>query len=343
MKRKIITIASIICMIALFVIAAIAVSRSHTITLNSADAVGNTAGNLYNGGLFCEDEGYVYFVNPYDNNALYRMKSDESDMTKLVSTQVGSINAAGDYVYYYQQGIGSGEGFGYMFNATGVYRLSKKNTSKISCLDKIFGSNVVLAGNSLYYNVSAENGTFLKKVGIDGKNPQIILNNPVVPACVDDLTLYYQNTKDDLHLMAINTISDSVSVISTEDIYMPVVEGNIVYGIDIHNDYALIRMDLTTGEKTTLDATRTDMLNVSEQYIYYQTSGDSPQFKRISKDGSRMEIIENGAYNSISITSRYVYFRQYGSDVPVYKIPLDADLNVSTFDAALNAAVKENQ
>ena len=102
-------------------------------------------------------------------------------------------------------------------------------------------------------------------------------------------------------------------------------------------------MDLTTGEKTTLDDTRTDMLNASPQYIYYQTSGDNPQFKRISKDGSYMEVIADGAYNTIQTTSKYVYFLKFGSSVPVYRIPLDGPIDISTFDAALQAAAQQNK
>lgn len=343
MKRKVITILSILCIAALCIGTAVAISSNHKIKLNPDYVVGNTAGNLYNGGTFCEDDEYVYFSNAYDNGALYRMRPDESDMKKLVSTQVSSINSGGDYLYYYQQSIGSGEGFGYMFNATGIYRVSKKNPAKNTCLDKIYGSNVVLSGNSLYYNISAENGTFLMAKSTDGKSSQTILTNPILPACVDNNTLYYQNTKTDLHLMAVNTLTNQVFQVSSEDIYMPIVEGNTLYGIDIHNNYALIRMDLTTGEKTTLDDTRTDMLNVSPQYIYYQTSGDTPQFKRISKDGSYMEVIADGAYNTIQTTSKYVYFLKFGSSVPVYRIPLDGPIDISTFDAALQAAAQQNK
>ena len=345
MKRKVITIVSIICIAALCTGAAIAVSVSHKIPLNPAGTVGNTAGNLYNGGIFCEDEDYVYFANPYDNGSLYRMKPDETDMSKLVSTQVCSINSGGDYLYYYQKSIGSGEGFGYMFNATGIYRVSKKNTSKNVCMDRMFGSNVVLADNFLYYNVSAEDGTYLKKISTDKKETETLLTNPIVPACVDNSILYYQNTKTDLHLMGMNLANDSVSQILADDtdIYMPIVEGNELYGIDIHNNYALVRIDLSTGEKTVLDETRTDMLNLSDQYVYYQTSGDNPQFKRISRDGSQTDIIADGAYNTINLTSKYVYFIQFDSEVPVYKIPLDGDLTISTFDAALQASIEANK
>ena len=100
MKRKVITILSILCIIVLFIAAAAGVHLSHTISENPPGTVGNTAGNLYNGGLFCEDknDGCVYFSNPYDGGALYRMSPDETDMEKLVTTQVQRINSAVKYL-----------------------------------------------------------------------------------------------------------------------------------------------------------------------------------------------------------------------------------------------------
>mgnify|MGYP000803329575 FL=1 len=38
---------------------------------NDPNLAGNTAGNINNGGLFCEYNGYIYFSNPYDDGALY--------------------------------------------------------------------------------------------------------------------------------------------------------------------------------------------------------------------------------------------------------------------------------
>ena len=52
MKRKVITILSILCIAALCIGTAVAISSSHKIKLNPDYVVGNTAGNLYNGGDF---------------------------------------------------------------------------------------------------------------------------------------------------------------------------------------------------------------------------------------------------------------------------------------------------
>ena len=81
------------------------------------------------------------------------------------------------------------------------------------------------------------------------------------------------------------------------------------------------------------------MFNVSDQYIYYQTAGDTPQLKRVSKDGSSSEVVADGAYNSINLTSQYAYFTKFGAETPVYKTPVNGVISVTTFDAAKQAAL----
>ena len=87
---------------------------------NPPGTTGNTAGNLNNGGLFCEDEGIVYFSNAYDNNSLYSMNPDETDVKKLSNAQVYSINAAGNFLYYYQAASSASDQFSSMFRTKGV-------------------------------------------------------------------------------------------------------------------------------------------------------------------------------------------------------------------------------
>lgn len=339
MRNKIIALVAVLCIVALFTVSAIATHIRNTVPENPTGTVGNTSGNLYNGGMFCENDGYVYFSNPYDNNALYRMRPDESDMERLITTQTGSINADSKYLYYYQSGSGSGSGFGFIISSSGVYRAEKNNPKNLTCLDRILGKYVVLADNTVYYTCSGDTLT-LNKIDTDGENKEIFLDADILPASIQNSTFYYTNNKNDLHLMALDLNTGSARQILTEDIYMPIVEGSIVYGIDIHDNYSLIRINMTDGTKTVLDSSRTDILNVTDNYIYYQTSGDTPQLKRIYKDGSNMEVVADGVYNTIHATSEYVYFTGFGSTIPVYKTPVSGTVNVTTFDAAAAAALE---
>lgn len=343
MKKRIITAAISVCAIALLTISYVSSVKSHTIPKNDDNAIGNTAGNLYNGGYFCENDGYVYFSNPYDNYALYRMKPDETEIEELVTTQTKCINAMGNYIYYYQFGSGNGEGFGYVIDMNGVYRAPKRNPKNGSCLDKIHLDTMLLYGNNLYYDANDSSGVYLKKTAIDNKNSQAITDYKLTAVCgSENGKIYFNNTSTDFHLCALDTSTSQITDVLSEDVYQPIVEDNTVYCIDIHNNYALVKYNLSTGEKTILDnSTRVDMFNVSANYIYYQTSGDVIEFRRIPKAGGTYEVIADGAYNTINITSQYVYFKQFQSEVPVYKIPVDGSLTITTFDAAKDAIAKK--
>ena len=61
---------------------------------------GNTAGNLYNNGLFCERDGMVYFSNPNDSHYLYSMDLQTGETEKLYEDIASFINADDRYVYY---------------------------------------------------------------------------------------------------------------------------------------------------------------------------------------------------------------------------------------------------
>jgi len=340
MKKKVITTVCILC--AVLFIAGLAVFQylSNRVPQNPSGTVGNTAGNLYNNGLFCENDGYVYFANAYDSSSLYRMRPDESEMEKLAYTEVTSLNADGKYLYYYQGGSGSGTGLGFMLSTTGIYRVNKHKPGDALCLDRVNGKYVLLADNDIYYTCSSDEVS-LKKASIDGKNKETLLELDILPVSVQNSTFYYLNNEGNLHLMALDLRTKTSRQVLAEDVYMPIIEGNTVYGIDIHDNYSLISLNVTDGSKTKLDNGRIDLINVTDSYIYYQTSGNTPQLKRIRRDGSGMEVVAEGSYSNINATSQYVYFTQFGSETPIYKTPAFGPVNVTTFDRASQAAIAE--
>ena len=83
--RTVLVIVIIIAIIGLLVLVRALGDRSVLIPENDPATIGNTPGNLYNGGTFCEADGKVYFSNPYDGGTIYVMNSDQTDIRKLVS------------------------------------------------------------------------------------------------------------------------------------------------------------------------------------------------------------------------------------------------------------------
>jgi hypothetical protein len=336
-KSKVILIIGIILIILLLAGASILYHFKTRVPTNPDGTVGNTSGNVYNGGLFCESDGYVYFSNPYDSDSLYRMRPNETEVTSFVASAMKSLNADSKYIYCYRDGTGSGTGLGYLFAMSGIYRISKSDPSDAKCLDRISGEYVLLANNDVYYTCD-DGGLTLKKVSTDGKNIETVLDLDIMPVSVQNSTFYYINNEDNLYLMSYDLKTKTSRRVLQEDIYMPIIEGDTVYGIDIHDDYSLVAVSLLDGSKVKLDGDRTDMINVADDYIYYQTSGDTPQLKRIRRDGTDMAVVADGAYNNINTTSQYVYFTKYNETTPVYHTSEYGPIDVTTFTAAEKAA-----
>jgi hypothetical protein len=332
---KLIVIIAIVCILLILAGAYALYYYKNRVPKNPTGTVGNTSGNIYNGGLFCESDGYVYFTNPYDSGSLYRMLPDESEITSFIASQMTCINADSNFIYCYREGSGSGTGLGYLFAMSGIYRIRKSDPSDATCLDRVDSKYVILADNNVYYT-STDEGTSLKKVSIDGKQIETLLELDILPVSVQNSTFYYMNNEDSLHLMAYDLDSERSYQVLGEDVYMPIIEGNTVYGIDVHDGYSLIRLDVSTDTKTVLDSDRTDMLNVANDYIYYQTSGDNPQLKRVKRDGSGLEVVADGAYHNINATSEYVYFTDYDSETPIYHTSEYGPVNVSSFTPKAN-------
>lgn len=305
---------------------------------NPAGTVGNTAGNLNNGGLFCEDENKVYFANAYDNYTLYSMNPDETEIVKLSDARVSSLNAAGNYLYYYQSSTGGSDNFASMFRIDGLYRCKKNGKSSL-CLKRVPVPSLSLVDNTVFYqSYSTKKGTSLCRIDIDKQNYEEIADYVINPASVQDGRIYFGGTQGDHYLYALDADNNGISVIYPGNVYNPVVEGDYVYYMDISSDYRLCRYSLSTQTAEVLTNDRLDFFNVAGDMIYYQKSdAREPALKRIRIDGSGEEVVSQGIYENINITSKYVYFNLYDEPIPVYRTPVNGPVQVSTFIAAEDA------
>lgn len=315
---------------------------SSRIPMNDELITGNTPGNLNNGGYFCEMDGRVYFANAYDNFALYSMNPDETDLVKFNDGAVSSINAAGNFLYY-SQSSGSTEsgGIGSAVHISGIYRSNLKGKSVVS-LDRCNIVSMQLCGNYLFYEkYDKQVGTSLTKVRIDKKDMQTVAEGIINPNCCVNGKIYYNGTAEDHYLHALDVSTGRDAVIWQGNIWNPIVQGNYVYYMDVGEDYRLCRYNLTSSVVEVLTNDRIDMFNVYDNYIYYQvSSADSPALKRMLTDGSSQELVREGVYQNINITSEYVYFNSFNESTPVYKTYTYGPVNVTTFDAAREAALQ---
>ncbi|MCR5848139.1 MAG: DUF5050 domain-containing protein [Lachnospiraceae bacterium] len=323
----------------LFAVSFSIVSRyPNKVPKNPQGTVGNTAGNIYNQGLFCENDGKVYFANSYDSGSLYSMNPDETEVKKILNAKVQYINVAGKYIYYYMADSSTSTGLGFLRRVMGINRCKKNGRSGVT-LTRDPSLEMILIDNSIYFlDYDKVKGVHLSKMSTDGKNDIDLSNSIINPAGVYGDVIYFTNNESNHFLMILDTADDSITEYVRINMWNPIRMGNYIYFMDIDHNYRLCRYSISDENVEILTKDRVDCFNLNTDYIYYQKNdAKNPCLKRITIDGSSEEIIKSGNYTAINLTDRYVYFQPFENNTITYKTPAYGSINVTEFDAAISA------
>lgn len=326
MKRSTKFIITGIIVLSAIICAGVYYGNSRKAKPNSIDATGNTAGNLLNGGLFCEYNGKIYFANPYDHNYLYVMDSDCSNARMLNSDSVAYLNIYNDKIYYVKNNF-SDETIGTIFRSQlfGVFEsdLNGENTEK---LYSDLSGTISICGNYLYYqHYDDKTALTLHKIQLDTKKDTLVSHTPHNPSSVDNARIYFSNTDNKNVISCIDPSTDYISTFYEANSYMASSNGNYIYYIDIAKDYSLVRLNKNTKTIELLYGKKNSKVinyNIYGNKIFFQLEGDdNPGLYRMNSDGTQVEYIATGDLTNIHCTSQYTFFQYYDNQGVLYRIP----------------------
>lgn len=318
MKKNVITIIVSLLIICSLVAGVYFIQKSKSIPDNAPETLGNTSGNLNNEGLFCESDGYIYFANVYDNHYLYKMKSDGTEIERLMDVPVAYINAGGDYLYFYYADQGEAKFMGVSGNMRGIYRLEKSGDSELVCIERTTSGIVNLIGSELYYqHYDNVDGMTLYSASINGKDRKQMVKAIINPACVMYGNIYYPNQENYFYLNQYTPGASSGHLYVEEQMYNPTCVGDNIYYLKVDDNYKLYRFNMSsrTIEKITDD--RVDAFNVYGDTVFYQRNLH-PALIKVNSDGSGAITIAEGNYKNINCTPTYTFFQPFEDDNTMY-------------------------
>lgn len=277
---------------------------------------GNTAGNLYNGGLFCENDGIIYFANPDDGNKLYSMDLQGKNLKKISNDTVTYINADDHYIYYIRNNPRSSLNFQYFsFHQNALCRIDKDG-DHLKILDKNPCNYASLLGNYIYYlHYDEKEASTLYRVKIDGSERKQILSYPIMTCCTNGKYIYYNDRKRNGFIHRFDTSNNSDNIFYECNSYHPIVLNNEdIYFLDGNNNNHLMHDNINYKNPTVLSKDSIDLYNILGSYIYYQKfSEDNSALCMIKNDGSDGKELRSGTHSNIHVTSNYIYFMDYRS------------------------------
>ena len=332
-KTNIIVILIGIAFILVFVIARL----SGRVIPNTEGAVGNSACNIYNGGLFCADDERIYFSNLKDGGSLYSMSKDLSDFEYMQEDTVGYINNTSNYIVYSRLNYTRNDSVKHVlqFSYSGIYRVTKKGSHSIGGIYSYDVGSVGLIGNEVYYQKHEKDGNMnLYRAGLDGKNDELLLEEKVVPGTLTSSKIYYAGAEDDHYIYSFDPDSRQKVVIYKGNCYQPALIGGNIYFISLSKNYNIAKIDEFGQNPTILVDEKCDFYNVTpdEQYIVYQVDdGKNNRLEMMNLSTLEKTVIKKGDYNSINIIGDRVFFREFGTD-EVYYFTLSSPSQVDTFN-----------
>ena len=307
------------------------------VSSNDNSVIGNTPGNIHNGGLFCENDGKVYFSNPSDGGRLYSMDSDETNVKRLSYLKARSISSADRFVYfiadYSGQGGNGAAGVAGLVNEYGIFRIRNDGDYQKNLL-RMAGGLMQLGGNYLYYQSGDETTGTLERIHIDQKDRDktgSVIKELVDPSCYNNGTIYYTGVKNDHGLHSLNPETGATSMLYTGNVYQPQIRGTYFYFADPLNDYRISVLSIASGQVTALSSLPVDVFNLDDSFIFFDSQNDTaPGLYRMTATGGNLTYIAPGIFSSIHLTENYVYVQQYGSDM-IYHMPLTGN-SLTIFD-----------
>lgn len=315
------------------IVAVILFSRDNSVPDNPSGTLGNNSGNLYNGGLFCEYDGKIYFNNSFDNHYLYSMDADGSNVELIAKVPAKFICCAGKYIYYYHDEKVKDKYLGLTGSPAGIYRISMKNHKKTLNLDRTASLGMNIIDSKVYYlHNDPQKGLTFYSSDLDGKNRTQISEEQIYPNSVRNGKIYYSNILGDCTLHEFSTSSSSSRAFLVDKCYQPILSDNVIYYANIEDNYALYSYSFSDDTVRKLCKDRVDAFNVYGNVIYYQrNSSKSPCLIRMRTDGSNPEVVEEGNFCNINCTSSYTYFQPFDDLVTTYKTPTTGSISVTPF------------
>lgn len=284
---------------------------------SSPGIYGNSAGNMYNLGLYCDDGERIYFSNIGDRGTLYSMSYELDDFKLVYDDNVRYINADENYIYYARMNnlMPKDEQSVFVLFLNGIFRIGKNGRNLKMLWNEPVGS-LLYYDNRLFYQYYREGQKIsTHSISIDGTGDKALFEEDNVAVSLYNGKLYYGGRVKDRSLHSASIYDGSTNVEIEGSFYNPIVNADGVYYIDVSDKYKLKKCDHDGSNVKTLVRGNCSFYNFSAdgETLYYQLDdGDNSGIFMMNLDTEEITRIKAGNFKWINTVRDMCFF--YDSD-----------------------------
>ena len=261
--------------------------------------------NTPSGQVIAQMDDWVYYFNMWDNNYLYRIKTDGTGKTRLLAEGFyTSIKVNDSYIYFAE------------FNSGSIYRMNLDGTNKIKICDGTTW-NMQLDSSFLYfYNTGDER---LYKVNVFTKIKTKVMDQPIRQYCVSGDWVYFDNEYFTYGLYKVKNDGTELQLLRQDYLnvnHTILVVNNEIYYSNISGNGALCKINIDGTGYTVLKSGISGKIFTDNDYLYLYNH-------KISLDGT--EVIDFTTFGGEikNVIGGWIYFENPAEDNLLYKVRTD--------------------
>lgn len=257
--------------------------------------------NAFNSGDCAIQGDRIYFGNSYDDGKLYSMKTDGSDMHKLIDEWVQWFHVSGNLIYYQNSS-----------DKICVMNIDGSNQHKLND-DKAFEINV--ADGKIYYN----NDFTLYSMNTDGSDRRKLYEDDPLYMNVAGDRIYYAGSGVK-GIFSIKTDGSEKTKLSDDSPFQMRVSNGWIYYNNEDDESKLYVMKTDGSNRHKLIDDYASTMNIVGDRIYY-IKGDEWKIYSVKTDGSDRKLLSDDKAEWLGIWGNSIYYTRTGAKI--YSMNID--------------------
>lgn len=249
---------------------------------------------------------WIYYINAEDQYRLYRIKTDGTELEKVIDKSTISILKFDNYlIFSTRENLPGAEFKTYRMTLDGERIIEIPNMD----INLLFTFHITMKDGWIYY-LDHEKETFYK-INIDGNYKTELLKGEVSDLKVVDKYIYY---KLDSQLYRMDVYEHTVTQLSDKPIqYYEISDNEIFYSLGSNESYHfndIYKMNLDgTNKNKILEGDSLFGLVINGDWIYYCNLDDGGRLYKIKKDGTNRIKLNDTKHASIErVHEDWIYF-----------------------------------
>jgi hypothetical protein len=305
-----------ILMLSIYFIVMTGCAAKESITVYEEPHLGNTAGNIKNGGFAASCENRIYFANPSDRWSIWSMYPDGSDMQKLNNHFSSFINVMDGWIYYLNEDDSKIQ----------IMRTDGSSKRVLSAFDKYYRQSIrlIVVGERIFFDViggkSEDSGLFfmdtsgsdIQRLRLDNETINIFEKRNVFSAFHMSVNYLFNDWNFDMKNIYSTDTDDSgdINEISGYSPRFVVLNDRIFFN---YFEYGIFSINLDGSDVQKLGDDIIHAINVKSDRVFYINTGHSPtkgdgKLYSIDFNGNNRKALSDYSISAFNIHADRIYY-----------------------------------